>query len=223
MWTGWLGTPIHEMSHVLMCRLFRHRIHEVAFFEPDEKSGRLGYVRHSCQKNNWFEELGNPFIAIAPLIGGSVVLLIMVHVFYGSLIADPSMVSESTASQSKSDLLDSVSNVLGSVFRPEHFATLKFWIFNYLVLCVGSHMAPSRSDYRGAGRGGLILTGFLLVTTLTLSVLMQPPADLIPRIAGLLSPLFAMFVSIGLLLSFATLIISLLVQLFPQRYRVSNG
>ena len=80
MWTGWLGTPIHELSHVALCILFRHRIDEVALFEPDEKSGRLGYVRHSYRSKSWFEELGNPFIAIAPLIGGSLVLLVLVYV-----------------------------------------------------------------------------------------------------------------------------------------------
>ena len=223
MWTGWLGTPIHEMSHVVMCLLFRHRIHEVAFFEPDEKSGRLGYVRHSCRKKSWFEELGNPFIAIAPLMGGSAVLLILINVFYGGLFEYQSGGTGSLGIQSVPDWLDSVANVLGSVFRPEHFASLKFWVFNYLVICVGSHMAPSRSDYQGAGRGGLILAGFLVATTITLSALMQPPADLIPRIAELLSPLFAMFLTIGLLLSFVTLIISLFVQLFPQRFRVSSS
>ena len=77
LWTGWLGTPIHESSHLLMCPVFRHRIDEVAFFEPDRKSGRLGYVRHSFHQGNWFEEMGNLFIGIAPLMGGSLVLLIL--------------------------------------------------------------------------------------------------------------------------------------------------
>ena len=41
MWTGWLGTPIHELSHAIMCLAFRHRIDEMALFEPDEDAGRL--------------------------------------------------------------------------------------------------------------------------------------------------------------------------------------
>ena len=74
MWTGWLGTPIHELSHAAMCVLFRHRVDDIALFEPDRESGRLGYVKHSFRRGNWFEEIGNLFIGIAPLIGGSIAL-----------------------------------------------------------------------------------------------------------------------------------------------------
>ncbi len=73
--TGWLGTPIHELSHAAMCLLFRHRIDEIQLFDPDVREGRLGYVRHSYRKGNWFEEAGNVLIGTAPLIGGSVVLM----------------------------------------------------------------------------------------------------------------------------------------------------
>ena len=65
-----------------MCVLFRHRINEVSLFEPDRDSGRLGYVNHSWRKGNWFEELGNFFIGIAPLIGGCGALFVLLWIFY---------------------------------------------------------------------------------------------------------------------------------------------
>ena len=218
MWTGWLGTPVHELSHVVMCLLFRHRIDEVALFEPDRKSGRLGYVRHSYRSKSWFEELGNPFIAVAPLIGGSIVLLFLVWLFYGNDIAPVAIESDSLGPVMESNLFSSVGDVLGNVFRPEHIITLKFWMFVYLVLCVGSHMAPSRSDYQGAGKGVAIIVLAVAVVVSALSVLMQPPADLTIRIITILSPLFAMFITITILLAFTTLVIAMLVQFFPQRY-----
>lgn len=82
LWTGWLGTPIHELSHVAMCLVFRHRIDDVALFEPDLESGRLGYVRHSFTKSNWFERVGNVFIGLAPLAGGALALAALLMMFY---------------------------------------------------------------------------------------------------------------------------------------------
>lgn len=218
MWTGWLGTPIHELSHVAMCLLFRHRIDKVALFQPDKKSGRLGYVHHSYRSNSWFEELGNPLIAIAPLIGGSLVLLILVNVFYGHAAAVEPLNATQNTHASQYGLIQSVRNVLGNVFRPEHFATTRFWVFIYLVLCVGSHMAPSRTDYYGAGKGALMIGVAIAVSTVVLAMLMRPPQDLVARVNEFFSPLFAMFITIGLLLSFATLVITFAVQFFPQRY-----
>ena len=222
MWTGWLGTPVHELSHVLMCLLFRHRIDKVALFEPDEKSGRLGYVKHSYRSKSWFEELGNPFIAIAPLIGGSLVLLILVRTFYGDAISLDTFKSAGVMGDSPMKLWDSVKLILGNVFRPAHFATIKFWVFVYLVLCVGSHMAPSRTDYYGAGKGTLMIVAAVFIALITLAMLAAPPQDLVTNVTRFLSPLFAMFVTISLLLGFATLVIAAAVQIFPQRYTTTR-
>ena len=88
LWTGWLGTPIHEMSHVAMCIVFRHRIDDVALFEPDVQSGRLGFVRHSFTRANWFERLGNVFIGLAPLAGGALALAALLMMFYPQAVED---------------------------------------------------------------------------------------------------------------------------------------
>ena len=42
---AWLGTPIHELGHVIFCILFMHKIVEVEFFKPDPAMGTLGYVQ----------------------------------------------------------------------------------------------------------------------------------------------------------------------------------
>ena len=61
------------------------------------------------------------------------------------------------------------------------------------------------------------------IATIALGVLLKPPPDLVSRVVEFLSPLFAMFITIGILLGFATLIISLFVQISPQRFVVRQN
>ena len=71
LWTAWLGTPIHEVGHMVFAKLFRHRIERVALFQPNEETGDLGSVGHSFAKYSLYQRIGNFFIGAAPLIFGS--------------------------------------------------------------------------------------------------------------------------------------------------------
>ncbi|MDV9567654.1 hypothetical protein RHI25_18695 [Clostridioides difficile] len=50
--TGAIGTFVHELSHLIMCLIFMHKINSVKFFRPIESKndGILGYVSHSYKK-----------------------------------------------------------------------------------------------------------------------------------------------------------------------------
>ena len=99
LWTGWLGTPIHELSHAILCKVFRHKILEMELFEPDVRSGRLGFVRHSWNTGNWFEEVGNFFIGLAPLVGGSMALGGLLWFFYPDAVSNIFSAQDSAAAQ----------------------------------------------------------------------------------------------------------------------------
>lgn len=86
LWTGWIGTPIHESSHALMCWVFGHQIESMALFEPDSREGRLGYVRHTYQRGDWWQESGNFFIGLAPLAGGTLALLLLTWLMFPGLV-----------------------------------------------------------------------------------------------------------------------------------------
>jgi len=167
LWTGWIGTPIHEASHVVMCWLFGHEIESVALFAPDMREGRLGYVRHTYHRGSWWQEAGNLFIGIAPLFGGAVVLLLVTWALYPQLVqAFLTLPADRFADLDGAkigDMAVSATNLLVATFHP---LSLKFWLYLYLVLCITLHAAPSSSDYRGALKGG----GILFVAWLAINI-----------------------------------------------------
>lgn len=67
--TGWVGTPVHEISHVLMCFIFNHKVIDVALFKPEPESGVLGYVTHSYNSRSLYQRVGCLFVGLAPLLG----------------------------------------------------------------------------------------------------------------------------------------------------------
>lgn len=221
LWTGWLGTPIHELSHAVMCKVFRHRIDDIALFEPDKQSGRLGYVRHSWTRGNWFEEIGNVFIGIAPLMGGSVTLIGLLWLFFPDAAKAALEIGRSSDTGVVDQTLAIVQTIFSSILDWKNFGTASFWVFIYLVLCVGSHMAPSRSDYRGAGKGAVMLLIMLAVVGVLVSMMVADIPGLSRSLAGFFSPLFAVMLMTIALCSFTTLLVSLFVRMFTRRFSVS--
>jgi len=240
LWTGWLGTPIHESSHVLMCPVFRHRVDEVAFFEPDRKSGRLGYVRHSFHQGNWFEEMGNLFIGVAPLIGGSLVLLTLLFLFYpdaataawtatsaaDTSLSTPLEIEPATPSQfstSPSHVWQQAwlrtSAMVSQLINFDNWTKPRWWVFLYLVLCVGSHMAPSKSDYQGALKGTLITAAMFLATLAILATLQVDAQAFANGIAAVGAPLISVLALAMVLCGIATLLVVMLTSLIPARNR----
>jgi hypothetical protein len=67
--TGWIGTPVHELSHVVGCVIFGHEIEKVSLFKPEAETGVLGYVEHRYNSKSLLHNVGCFWIGIAPLFG----------------------------------------------------------------------------------------------------------------------------------------------------------
>ena len=70
--TGWIGTPIHELSHALFCIIFNHQINDIKLFTT--KSDTIGYVLHSYDSRSWYQQIGNFFIGVGPIIIGTLIV-----------------------------------------------------------------------------------------------------------------------------------------------------
>jgi hypothetical protein len=155
---AWLGTPIHELGHALFCVIFRHRIEEIRFFQPDPVTGTLGYVYHKWNPKNPWCVLGNFFIGVGPMVLGCAVLFAL---FY-FLIPDSARVWDSlnvsVSSIDKSSLMGSYFAVFrGStlaiiklIFSFANLSIWQFWLFLYLSICIASNIRLSWADFKGS-------------------------------------------------------------------------
>ena len=164
--TGFIGTPVHELSHALMCLLFGHTITKMKVVNTDKRSKTLGYVEHTYYKTNLYHQIGNYFIGISPILAGGAVVLLFVWIFV------PDMLTETAGTLGGRLDLDSVPRILGEMWRilfgTENFSDIRYWIALVLSLTVVIHMEISRSDIRSGLRGLSVLAVMFLVADLVL-------------------------------------------------------
>lgn len=135
--TGLIGTPVHELSHVIACMAFRMPITKVILFSPNPLTGQLGEVQFRYMGGSLLHMLGRLVQAVAPLITGSVMMMLLfdinTHLHAGSLQSDIGpwlgAVIHETLSQSYEMLV-----------RPELIVKL------VLITCVAMHAIPSSAD-----------------------------------------------------------------------------
>lgn len=96
LYLGWLGIFFHETSHLLVALLFGHHITAVRLLKrphPDRRDANgdpdltLGYVNHTWNQRNWYQNTGNLFIGIAPIFGCTLVLLGLTALFLPTLFS----------------------------------------------------------------------------------------------------------------------------------------
>lgn len=81
MLTAWIGTPIHELGHLLMCYLFKHQVSEFKLFDRKAKDGILGYVNHGWNPKSLYQNIGNFFIGTGPIFSGTAALILGMYIF----------------------------------------------------------------------------------------------------------------------------------------------
>jgi len=198
-WTGWLGTPIHELSHIIFAKVFFHKINRVALFQPDFATGELGWVDHSYSEKSFYQNIGNFFIALGPMIFGSIILVILLIFLVPNGLE---IFNEFSFSQLSFVIFcQSIWQILVKLFNLANISSWHFWLFLYTSFCIATHMSPSKQDRRGMWQGLLFIIFSLLVFDIFAFILQFDATKLILKIMSYFSIFIAVF-SYAVIISF---------------------
>lgn len=214
--TGFIGTPIHELSHALMCLIFGHRIQEIKLFQISSEDGTLGYVNHSYNKKNIYHVIGNFFIGVAPIIVISLVLYLL------SLWLVPNMASEMFAHTQKITADTGFWSVCKSVFLSigEFFSYAghgKWWLFLLIGTFLTLHMTLSKADIKGAWGGLIVLLLLLLILDILFALISVSVLNGFTQFLLSIGGYLTSILMLGMIISLVLLGISLLFRLIFRK------
>ncbi len=171
--TGLVGTPVHELSHALMCVVFGHRIDAISLYSPGNPDGTLGYVQHSYNRRNLYHNIGHFFIGTAPIICGGMVLLLLMRWLVPAVYSQVAPSINDSFSMVGLDIgtvlgdyFTAVKHTAEVIFMPDNMKSAGWWIFIILAVMISSHMELSLSDILSGITGFIIISVLLFVADL---------------------------------------------------------
>lgn len=155
--TSFIGTPIHELSHALMCIVFMHKIEEIKLFQVNDADGVLGYVSHSYNKKNIWALIGNFFIGTAPILCGSLLLFFSMKLLMPEVYNEMAIYAEDLETIMQGGvsfdtilaLLLAAFGYIECIFASFTF-TFEWFLFAFIAMCIALHMNLSTADIKGA-------------------------------------------------------------------------
>lgn len=213
--TAWLGTPIHELGHAIMCIIFNHKITKVKLLNTKYENGVLGYVEHSYNPNSLYERIGNLFIGLGPIFSGTASLILGLYfllphsfnIFKRYLVQGIN--NDKIDKNLVNSLMNAGGNLLKSIFTYSNLSNGGFWIFIIIAICVSSHIALSKADIKGAEDGILVMFVVIFIVNLLLRYFSINTAHYVIQLGRYNAHLIG-FLIIALMFSAFTLVISTL-------------
>ena len=209
--TGVIGTPIHELGHMIFCPIFGHKIDEFKLFQIGKSE--LGYVNHSYNPKNIYHIIGNFFISIGPIILGTSIVIMLYYLLANEAFTYYLNDSINLINNNGNIFLLAQSFIL-SIINTNSFIDYRFWIFVLLAFQIVLHMKLSKADIK-ASIGGFILVSIACIIANAILYLVLPNALIYNALNTYLLIFFSIF-----LLSLAFLlvlnILALIVFLFKK-------
>lgn len=168
------GVAVHEISHALACLLVGAKIQRVKLFGRDG-----GEVVHEKPR---IPVVGKAVIAFAPLVGCSLVLVLL-GALLGSNLANALRIKEGYALSSTiasfSGFFSFVEGSVSQLLRAISKAGYRQWqtyVFIYAAVCLGICIRPSLRDFRSAAVGIVSVAAIFWVADLLAGKLGHPDA-----------------------------------------------
>lgn len=215
--TGIIGTTIHEFSHYIMCKLFRHKVQSIKWFSISVSDDReLGYVSHSYNRKSIYQRVGNFFIGVAPILVGT---LILIGFFY---ILLPESFNNIYSEINIKDYVIGIGNfniiglisvlynnfilIISNLFSFENLTSIRFWIYLFIAISISTHMSLSKADLKNS-LDGIFFIFLLSIIVSTIAIILKLNIDIILYNLLILNCILMGFISIGLIFSLMSLII----------------
>ncbi len=219
--TAVIGTPIHELGHLTMNIVFLHKVDEYKLLQFNSSDGQLGYVKYSYNPKSVYQQIGNFFTALGPIICGGFVLYVLMYFLvndqYNMVIDETNNIFNQYSGLSLSNIFEVLSSYTAEIFKIffsiDFILSPNFFIFTILSFSVAFHMNLSNADIKNGLKGG----SFFLLIILIFGVLVSlVSTDLLNKINGVL-----LSITYNILIFFLfILVINFIITLLGLGYRL---
>lgn len=227
--TGYIGTVVHELSHMIMAKIFNHKIVDFKLFRPKKafSDGVFGYVKHSYKSNSLYQRVGDFFIGIAPMIFGTALIWLIMMVLtpntYNELINNINVI-EYLNSLNNIDI-NSIINILliqtkviiDSMFLTKDIFSISHIIMLILVYFISTHMTLSKKDIQGS-LNGLVICYIISIILTIISTIFKNKSIFSLDLIIKFNIYTISFLMIGLIFSLVTLVITFLLNRILNNY-----
>lgn len=221
MVTGFIGVPVHELSHAIFAILFGHRVTDIKLLQKPDENGTMGYVNHSYNEFSIYQQIGNFFIGIAPILGGVICIITLMYFIipesynqfinilvnnFHAVTLDKSVIK---------GMIISYKGLIKTIFSFKNFQNPYFYIFLFVSISISSHISLSSADIKGAYRGLVTLFSVLLLINIFGLSKYFMAFNILKY-----NMLITGFLIIAVILSTVTFLISLIVSILIKRNRI---
>lgn len=178
IFTAAIGTPVHELGHLIAAKLSGFRIISFSLFEPFtyKKTGILGYVSFASDPASLKDLICTFFVGIAPMIMGVIAIFLILKFLlpeaysYADKKSDDAWRSARHFKWFKS-LTTFYISFLRGLFKVRGFGIVRVILALYFITSISMHMTISSVDLNNGITGFIILCAIYFIYGLITAIL----------------------------------------------------